>query len=42
MSSKAKTQVVRLRDGFGGGGHAEVCLASDYAALEAENARLRV
>ena len=40
MSSKAKTQVVWLRDGFGGGGHAEVCLASDYAALEAENARL--
>ena len=41
MSSKAKTQVVWLRDGFGGGGHAEVCLASDYAALEAECERLR-
>lgn len=40
MSSDVKTQVVWLPDGFGGGGHAEVCRASDYAALEAENARL--
>ena len=40
MSSDVKTQVVWLPDGFGGGGHAEVCRASDYAVLEAENARL--
>ena len=40
MSSEVKTQVVWLPDGFGGGGHAEVCRASDYAVLEAENARL--
>ena len=38
--SDVKTQVVWLPDGFGGGGHAEVCRASDYAVLEAENARL--
>lgn len=42
MISDVKTQVVWLPDGFGGGEHAEVCRASDYAALEAENARLRV
>ena len=41
MSSEVKTQVVWLTDGFGGGGHAEVVLASDYAALEAEYERLR-
>ena len=40
MSSDVKTQVVWLPDGFGGGGHAEVCRASDYAALEAERERL--
>ena len=40
MSSEVKTQVVWLRDGFGGGGHAKVVLATDYAALEAENTRL--
>ena len=38
--NNVKTQVVWLRDGFGGGGHAEVVLASNYEALEAENARL--
>jgi len=38
--SDVKTQVVWLPDGLGGGGHAEVCRASDYAVLEAENARL--
>ena len=38
--SDVKTQVVWLPDGFGGGGNAEVCRASDYAVLEAENARL--
>lgn len=38
--SEVKTRVVWLQDGFGGGGHAEVCLASDYAALEAECERL--
>ena len=42
MSREVKTQVVWLPDGFGGGGHAEVCRASDYAALEAECERLRV
>lgn len=41
MSSDVKTQVVWLPDGFGGGGHAEVCRATDYAALEAECERLR-
>ena len=41
MSSDVKTQVVWLPDGFGGGGHAEVCRASDYAALEADNARFQ-
>ena len=41
MSSDVKTQVVWLPDGFGGGEHAEVCRASDYAALEAERDALR-
>lgn len=41
MSSDVKTQVVWLPDGFGGGGHAAVCRASDYAALADELATLR-
>ena len=41
MSSEVKTQVVWLPDGFGGGGHAEVCRASDYTSLEAELTELR-
>ena len=41
MSREVKTQVVWLPDGFGGGEHAEVCRASEYAALEAECQRLR-
>ena len=41
MSSNLKTQVVWLPDGFGGGEHAVVCLASDYAALADELATLR-
>ena len=40
--SEMKTQVVWLPDGFGGGEHTEVCRATDYAALEAENENLRL